>query len=175
MRADNSEHLKAARRADSQLKVKRVQAVIAEMEATGTRWSASELAERAKVSRRFLYYHPELLAEFRNVHSSDASARVAVQEKTTVASLQAELAYERAQRIAAKEEVEQLRRRVGALLGAQHRDTAASDHESRSEAARLAREVEALEQQLERCQVDLQAARDANRDLMVQLNRLHQT
>jgi hypothetical protein len=60
---DNHEALAASRRLDSTTKAARVLAAINAITATGTPLNIAALARTAKVSRRFIYDHPELRAE----------------------------------------------------------------------------------------------------------------
>jgi hypothetical protein len=59
---DPGDHLARLRRADSQVKAARVRAALDAM-AAGEPPGVSQLARRARVSRRFIYDHPELRAE----------------------------------------------------------------------------------------------------------------
>jgi Family of unknown function (DUF6262) len=61
--ADPAGHLARLRRADSQAKAARVLAALDAMAAAGEPPGISRLARRARVSRRFIYDHPELRAQ----------------------------------------------------------------------------------------------------------------
>jgi len=60
---DPGDHLARLRRADSQAKAARVRAALGAMAADGEPPGVSRLARRARVSRRFIYGHPELRVE----------------------------------------------------------------------------------------------------------------
>ncbi|MGH3371215.1 MAG: DUF6262 family protein, partial [Nocardioidaceae bacterium] len=61
--AENHRALAASRRLDSTTKAARVRAAINTIAATGAPLNIAALARTAKVSRRFIYDHPELRAE----------------------------------------------------------------------------------------------------------------
>lgn len=61
--AEPGDHLARLRRADSQAKAARVRAALDAMAAAGEPPGISLLARRARVSRRFIYDHPELRAK----------------------------------------------------------------------------------------------------------------
>jgi Family of unknown function (DUF6262) len=178
--ADNHEPLAASRRLDSTTKRARVRAAINDIAASGAALNVAELARRAKVSRRFIYDHPELRAEAEQQavlsaarHSAAVSARTGV----TTASLRADLANAKAANQRLHTELAALRRRLGRALGQDvlaeiaGDDTTAIAALSGPRVAELEQTLfethEALAQRTE----DLDAARRINRELLERLNR----
>jgi len=177
--ADDHEPLVASRRLDSTTKQARVRAAIAEMASTEAALSIAALARRAKVSRRFIYDHPELRAEaehqaarwaVRDGAAASATARV------TAASLRADLANARAANTRLQTELAALRRRLGRDLGQQVLTELAGDETT--DMAAVAPRVAELEQALFECREalaqrteELEAARRINRELLERLNR----
>ena len=123
--ADNHEPLAASRRLDSTTKQARVRAAINDLANSGTALNVAALARRAKVSRRFIYDHPELRAEAEQqavLGTARDSAAVSVQTSVTTASLRADLANAKAANQRLHTELAALRRRLGRALGQDGRD-----------------------------------------------------
>ena len=66
--------LKASRQAAGGRKLAQVHSALAELERSGTSFANAELARVAKVSRRFIYDHPELRAEVDRVRARSVAA-----------------------------------------------------------------------------------------------------
>lgn len=177
--ADHHEPLVVSRRLDSTTKQARVRAAIAEMAGTGAALSIAALARRAKVSRRFIYDHPELRAEAEHQAARGAvrdSAAASATARVTTASLRADLANARAANRRLQTELAALRRRLGRDLGHQVLTEIANDETS--DMATVAPRVAELEQELFECSEalarhteELEAARRINRELLERLNR----
>lgn len=173
---DPGEHLARHRRADSDAKAARVLATLDAMAAAGEPPVVSVLARRARVSRRFVYDHPELRAEVarRAAHVADRQAgAITASARTTTASLRADLENARARNHRLDAELSALRRRLGQHLGREVLDDIRSD-ETPATTARIADLEQALfnaEEALTRHSEELEAARQINRELMARLNR----
>lgn len=174
--AEPGDHLARLRRADSQAKAARVRAALQAMAAAGEPPGISPLARRARVSRRFIYDHPELRAEIARQaaqvagqHAGAAAASTAV----TTASLRADLENEKARTRRLETELTALRRRLGEVIG---RDVLSqiSATERPDTASRISQLEQALsdaQEALTRRTEELEAARQINRELMARLNR----
>ena len=93
-RADAVARLTAARHADGDRKTSQVRATLAQFERDCVTFTVAGLARAAAVSRRFLYAHPELIAEIGAARMRIAAARAAGPAATaaaTAASLRADL------------------------------------------------------------------------------------
>lgn len=161
------------RQADSARRRQRVLEALSSAVKNGEEISISAIARRAGVDRSFLYRHSDLLSQ---VHRAGLeSPEVENAPSATRSSLKAELlnAQERSLRLATR--VLQLEQRLSEFLGEQTwRESGLGAPE---EVMRLEERTVTLEQQiidlriqLEERQQDLDAARVANRELMVQLN-----
>ncbi|MEU4420991.1 DUF6262 family protein [Actinoplanes sp. NPDC024001] len=163
------------RRADSARRRQRVIKAITTALKEGQDHSVSAIARAAGVDRTFLYRHPDLLdqihaAQTRSVAGDTTGASV------TVASLKADLSNALGQVSRQAAHIRQLEKRLSELLGEQ------AWHESGlgapSDVDQLQRRITELEQhvvdlegQLEERGEELQAARDANRELFHDRNR----
>jgi chromosome segregation ATPase len=178
--ADNHEPLIASRRLDSATKQARVRAAIEDMIASGDTLTVADLARRAKVSRRFIYDHPELRADAEHqaaISAARHSQAVSAQTAVTVASLRADLANIKAANQRLQKELAALRHRLGHTLGQEVLADIACDEltaVAAIAAPRLAElehahfeTQEALTQRTE----ELEAARQINRELLERLNR----
>ena len=178
--ADNHQPLAASRRLDSTTKQARVRAAINDLAASGAALNVAALARRAKVSRRFIYDHPELRAEAEQQATLNAardSAAVSAHTGVTTASLRADLANANAANQRLHSELAALRQRLGHALGQDVLAEIAGD-EATDIAAISAPRVAELEQALFETQEaltqrteDLEAARRINRELLERLNR----
>jgi hypothetical protein len=174
--ADPAGHLARLRRADSQAKAARVLAALDAMAAAGEPPGISRLARRARVSRRFIYDHPELRAQIAHraaqvagQHAGAVTASTAV----TAASLRADLENAKARNRRLEADLTALRRRLGEVIG---RDDLAEigGTENPDTASRLSQLEQALsdaQEALAQRTEELQAARQINRELMARLNR----
>lgn len=161
------------RRADSARRRERVTTALADAVHAGEEISVSSIAAKAGVDRTFLYRHRDLLDQVHAAetqpHGDDAGTAV------TRASLHADLlaAQQRCTRIAAR--TQQLETRLSELLGEQA--WRASGLGAPVDIEELQRKIVFFEQQVVdlRLQLaerdeELASARDANRELMTQLN-----
>jgi Family of unknown function (DUF6262) len=174
--ADPAGHLARLRRADSQAKAARVLAALDAMAAAGEPPGISRLARRARVSRRFIYDHPELRAQIAHraaqvagQHAGAVTASTAV----TAASLRADLENAKARNRRLEADLTALRRRLGEIIG---RDVLAEigGTENPDTASRLNQLEQALfdaQEALAQRTEELEAARQINRELMARLNR----
>ena len=174
--ADPAAHLARLRRADSQAKTARVRAALQAMAAAGEPPGISLLARQARVSRRFIYDHPELRAEIAHQAAQVASQHagaVTASAAVTAASLRADLENAKARNRRLEAELTALRRRLGEVIGrdvlAEISGTEGLDTASRASQLEqtLFEAQEALAQRTE----ELEAARQINRELMARLNR----
>ncbi|MGH9186759.1 MAG: DUF6262 family protein [Acidimicrobiales bacterium] len=178
--ADNHQPLAASRRLDSTTKQARVRAAINDMATSGAPLNVAALARRAKVSRRFIYDHPELRAEAEQqaiLSAARDTAAVSAQTNVTMASLRADLANAKAANQRLHTELAALRRRLGRALGQDVLADITGD-EATAIAALSAPRVAELEHALFETQEalaqrteELEAARRINRELLERLNR----
>jgi hypothetical protein len=178
--AESTSRLAVLRRLDSADKARRVLAALDTTLGTGEPLTIAALARRARVSRRFIYDHPELRAEAERLSAQAASRHAGAttaSARVTVASLRADLANARAASHRLTTEHAALRQRLGQILG---QDALASlDHATTATSAasdRLAQLEQALfeaGEQLAQRTEELQAARQINRELISRLNREH--
>ncbi len=167
------------RRADAQAKATQVLAVVTAMVDAGEPLYVAAVARRAKVSRRFIYDHPELRAEIaRGVAwaSERLTHQVADSARVSTASLRADLENAKARNRRLDAELTALTRRLGELMGAGV--AAGIGGAGDADAPQLGRRVEELEQalfdareELARRTEELDAARQINRELLARLNR----
>ncbi|MGH3756128.1 MAG: DUF6262 family protein [Pseudonocardiaceae bacterium] len=170
------DHLAECRRLDSRTKGARVSAALDAMAASGTVLSIAALARNARVSRRFIYDHPELRAEAERRSAQiieRQSAAMAATARVTAASLRADLANVNATSHRLTTELAALRRRPGQLLGHEVLADLSAD-----ETANTTPRIEALEaslfaaqEELARRTEELEAARQINRELLGRINR----
>jgi chromosome segregation ATPase len=168
------------RRADAQAKATQVLAVVTAMVAAGEPLCVAAVARRARVSRRFIYDHPELRAEIargvaraseRLTHQAAGSARV------STASLRADLENAKARNRRLDAELTALKRRLGELMGAgvaAEIGGGAGDGSAPQLGGRLEELEQALfdaREELARRTEELDAARQINRELLARLNR----
>lgn len=174
--AEPGERLARLRRADSDAKAARVLATLEAMAAAGEPPGVSVLARRARVSRRFLYDHPELRAEIarRAAQAADHHAgAISASARATTASLRADLENAKARNHRLEAELTALRRRLGELMGREVLGEI-SDDQAPAAPGRVAELEQALfdaNEALARRSEELEAARQINRELMARLNR----
>ena len=173
--AEPAAHLARLRRADSQAKAARLLAALDAMAAAGERPGISRLARRARVSRRFIYDHPELRAQIAHratqvagQHAGAVTASAAV----TAASLRADLGNAKARNRRLEADLA-LRRRLGEVIG---RDVLAEiggtqDPDTTSRVRQLEQALFDAQEALARRTEELEAARQINRELIARLDR----
>ncbi|MGV9245381.1 hypothetical protein [Streptomyces sp. NPDC003710] len=154
---------------------RRVQEAITAAARDGTPITASAIARAARVDRIFLYRHRDLL-EHLHTAGSRPTGPAGAGPAATKASLQADLANAnaRAARLAAR--VQQLENHLSRQLGHQawHESelgTPADVAELQTAVSRLEQRQTELTRQLDDRQVELEAARAANRQLTRALNQ----
>jgi len=174
--ADPAGHLARLRRADSQAKAARVLAALDAMAAAGEPPGISRLARRARVSRRFIYDHPELRAQIAHraaqvagQHAGAVTASTAV----TATSLRADLENAKARNRRLEADLTALRRRLGEIIG---RDVLAEiggtgNPDTASRLSQLEQALFDAQEALAQRTEELEAARQINRELMARLNR----
>ena len=165
----------AGRQADSARRRQRVVTALERAATHGTEISVSGIARTAGVDRTFLYRHRDLLEKIHAIEAAPPAASGTPGPAVTRASLQADLlaAHERALRLTAH--IHQLEKRLSDALGEQAwRESGLG---APADIDTLIQKITHLEQQaidlrlqLEERDQDLAAARDANRELMAQLN-----
>jgi Family of unknown function (DUF6262) len=169
-----TEAMRKGRQADSARRRQRVIAAINTAVTDGTEISVSGIARAAAVDRAFLYRHHDLLEK---IHALEAAPPAAGDggPAVTRASLQADLlaAHEHASRLSAR--VRQLEKRLSEALGEQAwresgLGTPADIDALGQKITHLEQQAIDLRLQLEERDQDLAAARNANRELMAQLN-----
>lgn len=178
--ADHHAHLVESRRLDSQTKAAQVLGALDAMVISGNVLTIAALARNAKVSRRFIYDHPELRAEAerRSAEIADRHAGALVASaRVSTASLRADLANTKATNQRLEGQLSALRRRLGQILGQDVLADLAADGTA-DIATALAPRIEELERLLFEAQEelsqhteDLEAARQINRELLARLNQ----
>ncbi|MHB2021958.1 MAG: DUF6262 family protein [Mycobacteriales bacterium] len=174
------DRLRRLRRTDSQVKTARVRAALDAAATAGGALSVAQIARVAGVSRRFVYDHPELRAEI-ELKAAEAVARfsghLAAAAQVSAASLRADHENTRAENYRLRERVRILETRLREVLGAEVAAELAGQGVLVGEKA-LQEQIGALHTQLgeltdslRRKDEDLDGARQANRDLMAELNR----
>jgi hypothetical protein len=169
-----TEPMLKGRQADSTRRRQRVTTALAKATAEGTEISVAGIARAAGVDRSFLYRHRDLLEQ---IHALEAVPPPAgTTAPVTRASLQADLlaAHERAARLAAR--IRHLEHRLSEILGEQAWQqsglTTPADTDALNQAiTTLEQQVLDVRLQLDERDADLAAARDANRQLMAQINQ----
>jgi hypothetical protein len=164
------------RQADSARRRQRVLAALDNAATGGEEISVARIARAAAVDRTFLYRHRDLLEKIHAVEAAPpASGDGSLGPGVTRASLQADLlaAHERALRLAAR--IRQLENRLSEALGEQAwRESglgAPADIDAmQQKITHLEQQAADLQLQLSERDQDLNAARNANRELMTQLN-----
>jgi hypothetical protein len=140
---------------------------------SGGELSVSATARAAAVDRTFLYLHPDLLA---HVHlAQERPAAESGNPQASRASLQADLANAQAQIARQAARIRQLEGKLSQMLGEQAwRESGLGAPEDIDKLKRriteLEQEVVNLGRQLEERGEELDAARDANREMIAQLN-----
>jgi chromosome segregation ATPase len=165
------------RKAGSDRRRQRVVDAVNAAARSGGRINVSGIARQAGVDRTFLYRHRDLLAL---VHAAElepsAQDPAARASSVSRASLQADLANAQARNARLAARIQLLEKRLSSELGEQARRE--SGLGAPTDIEELQRKVTRLEQRnveltadLEECQADLRAAREANRELTRALNQ----
>jgi transposase-like protein len=162
------------RRADSARRRQRVIKAINEASGSGGELSVSSIARAAGVDRTFLYRHPDLLAQAHLAQERPAAAENGGPVASR-ASLQADLANAQGQVTRQATRIRQLEAKLSQLLGEQAwRESGLGAPEDIDKLKRRITELEQenidLARQVEERGEELDAARDANREMMAQLN-----
>ncbi|RSM80566.1 hypothetical protein DL991_10665 [Amycolatopsis sp. WAC 01375] len=163
------------RRADSARRRQRVIQALNTATKNGTELSVSAIARAAGVDRTFLYRHADLLGQ---VHAAQASPIGAEASTTLVSrtSLQTDLTNAHGQVSRQASRIRQLEKKLSEQLGEQvWRESGLG---APVDIDQLQRRITELEQrvvdlrgQLAQREQELEAAREANREMMTQLNR----
>ena len=97
----------------------RVHSALRELDSEGATVTFAAVAERARVSRAFLYQHPELRSQIEALRAADAaaSARVPVRQRASDASLRARLRAALEERQRQREEIARLREELALAHG----------------------------------------------------------
>jgi chaperonin cofactor prefoldin len=167
--------MRDGRQADTERR-QRVATAVKNAAKDGTPISVSAIARQAGVDRSFLYRHRDLLEIVHAAELEPAAQDPAARSPVSRASLQADLANAQARNTRLAARIQQLEKRLSQTLGSQ------AWHDSGLGAPvdieELKRKITRLEQQnvelttrLEEMQSDLDAAREANRDLTRALNQ----
>ena len=169
--------IRDGRQADTERRRQRVATAVRNAARNGTPISVSAIARQAGVDRSFLYRHRDLLEI---VHAAElepaAQDPAAGGSPVSRASLQADLANAQARNTRLVTRVQQLEKRLSQALGAQAwRESGLG---APTDIDELQRKITRLEQHnveltsaLEDARSDLDAAREANRDLTRALNQ----
>jgi chromosome segregation ATPase len=172
--------LTEARRADSRAKAAGVHAALDAAVTAGGPLTVAAVARQAGVSRRFIYDHPELRAAI-ELAATEAvarfSGRLAATAQVTALSLRADLANTGAENQRLRQQVRVLEERLSHVLGQEvaaelaARGVITTDPTLHEQITSLQARIDELESELRRRDDDLAGARQANRDLMAELNR----
>jgi chromosome segregation ATPase len=171
--------LTEARRADSHAKAAAVHAALDAAVTAGGALTVAAVARQAGVSRRF-YDHPELRAAI-ELAATEAvtrfSGRLAITAQVSAASLRADLANTRSENRRLRQQVRVLAERLSHVLGQEvaaelaARDVITTNPMPHEQITSLQARNGELEGELRRRDDELEGARQANRDLMAELNR----
>jgi hypothetical protein len=170
-----AEAMTKGRQADSARRRQRVTAALSKAAADAAEISVSAIARAAAVDRSFLYRHRDLLGKIHALQAALPPGSGTAGPAVTCASLQADLlaAHERSARLAAR--ARQLEKHLSEALGEQAWRESGLGAPADIDA--LGQKITHLEQQaidlrlqLEERDQDLAAARNANRELIAQLN-----
>jgi predicted RNase H-like nuclease (RuvC/YqgF family) len=166
--------LTVARRRDVDARRARVARALDAMRAEGIQITISSVAARARVHRSFIHRHLDLRADVYAAADQPSAAGTAT--TTSRQSLEADNLNLRATVRRQSQHIADLEARLSELLGEQAysrtglgapRNHAALEEQNR----RLQNEIQELQAKLQAQEEDLGAAREANRQLMGQLNK----
>ncbi|MGH9150454.1 MAG: DUF6262 family protein [Acidimicrobiales bacterium] len=168
------------RRADSRAKAAAVRAALEAVVTAGQPLNVAAVARHARVSRRFIYDHPELRAAI-ELKATEAVARfsgqLSVAAQVTGASLRADLENAKAENQRLRERVRLLEARLSEALGQEvaaelaGKGIVVAATRPGDQMAVLQARIDELDAELRRRDDDLEGARQANRELMAELNR----
>ncbi|MFF3159681.1 DUF6262 family protein [Streptomyces sp. NPDC057910] len=168
--------MRDGRQADTERRRQRVATAVKNAAKNGTPISVSAIARQAGVDRSFLYRHRDLLEIVHAAELEPAAQDPAVGSPVSRASLQADLANAQARNTRLAARVQQLEKRLSQALGAQAWQESglgapADIDEIQRKITRLEQHNVELTSALEETRSDLDAAREANRDLTRALNQ----
>ena len=176
----SGERLGRLRRADSTAKAAQVHAALDATATAGGPFTVADIARKAHVSRRFIYDHPELRADI-DLKATETTARfsggLTATARLTTASVRADAENTRAENRRLRDRVRSLDTRLSSVLGEEvaaelaGQGVLAAERPFRDEIDTLHLTIDELTEELRRANEDLHAARQANRDLIVDLNR----
>ena len=175
-----ADRLRRLRRTDSEVKTARVRAALDAAATAGEAMPVTQIARVAGVSRRFIYDHPELRAEI-ELKAAQAvaqfSGRLTASARVSAASLRADQENTRAENRRLRKRVRLLETRLSEVLGAEvaaeitGQGVLAGEKALQEQIGALHAQAGELTDALRRKDEDLDGARQANRDLMAELNR----
>ncbi|MGW8702361.1 DUF6262 family protein [Streptomyces eurythermus] len=168
--------MRDGRQADTERRRQRVATAVKNAARNGTPISVSAIARQAGVDRSFLYRHRDLLEIVHAAGLEPAAQDLAGTSPVSRASLQADLANTQARNARLASRVQQLEKRLSQALGAQAWQESglgapADIDELQRKITRLEQHNVELTSALEEARSDLDAAREANRDLTRALNQ----
>lgn len=168
--------MRDGRQADTERRRQRVATAVKNAARNGTPISVSAIARQAGVDRSFLYRHRDLLEIVHAAELEPATQDPAGTSPVSRASLQADLANAHARNARLAARVQQLEKRLSEALGTQAWQESglgapADIDELQRKITRLEQENIGLMAQVEETRSDLDAAREANRDLTRALNQ----
>lgn len=168
--------MRDGRQADTERRRQRVATAVRNAAKNGTPISVSAIARQAGVDRSFLYRHRDLLEIVHAAELEPAAQDPAGGSPVSRASLQADLANAQTRNTRLAARIQQLEKRLSQALGAQAWQE--SGLGAPADIDELQRKITRLEQRnveltsaLEETRSDLDAAREANRDLTRALNQ----
>lgn len=168
--------MRDGRQADTERRRQRVTTAVKNAAKNGTPISVSAIARQAGVDRSFLYRHRDLLEIVHAAELEPAAQDPAGGSPVSRASLQADLANAQARNTRLAARIQQLEKRLSQALGAQAWQESglgapADIDELQRKITRLEQNNVELTSALEEARSDLDAAREANRDLTRALNQ----
>lgn len=168
--------MRDGRQADTERRRQRVATAVKNAAKNGTPISVSAIARQAGVDRSFLYRHRDLLEILHAAELEPAAQDPAGGSPVSRASLQADLANAQARNTRLAARVQQLEKRLSQALGAKAWQESglgapADIDELQRKITRLEQHNVELTSALEEARSDLDAAREANRDLTRALNQ----
>ncbi|MFM9584219.1 DUF6262 family protein [Streptomyces caniscabiei] len=168
--------MRDGRQADTERRRQRVATAVRNAAKNGTPISVSAIARQAGVDRSFLYRHRDLLEIVHAAELEPAAQDPAGGSPVSRASLQADLANAQARNTRLASRVQQLEKRLSQALGTQAWQESglgapADIDELQRKITRLEQHNVELTSALAEARSDLDAAREANRDLTRALNQ----
>ncbi|WP_409468351.1 DUF6262 family protein [Streptomyces sp. HC307] len=168
--------MRDGRQADTERRRQRVATAVRNAAKNGTPISVSAIARQAGVDRSFLYRHRDLLEIVHAAELEPAAQDPGGGSPVSRASLQADLANAQARNTRLAARIQQLEKRLSQALGAQAWQESglgapADIDELQRKITRLEQHNVELTSALEEARSDLDAAREANRDLTRALNQ----